>query len=105
MDAMCATTGDYDGNGYLDLYVTNSPNAPEGTNNVLLRNNGDGTFTEMAQELGVDVGVTGWGSHFLDLDNDGDLDLFVCNADSEVGNSVFENDGDGSFHEILARKG
>ncbi len=70
---MGAATGDYDGDGDTDLYVTNvGPN-------VLYRNNGDGTFTDVARMAGVDH--PGWGTSaaFFDYDGDGDLDLFVVN--------------------------
>ena len=80
---MGVAVGDYDGDGAPDLYVTNlGPN-------VLLRNNGDGTFHETTAQAGV--GDPGWGTSaaFLDYDADGHLDLFVVNyihwrADSEI---------------------
>src|SRR5690606_2152865 len=68
-----AAVGDYDGDGDLDLYVSNfGPN-------VLYRNNGDGTFSDVTAEAGV--GDPGWreSSSFLDVDGDGDLDLYVQN--------------------------
>lgn len=67
-----ASVGDYNDDGFLDLYVTNF-----GTN-FLLRNNGDGTFTERGQAAGVAAGGWSTGSAFFDMDHDGDLDLFVC---------------------------
>ncbi len=66
-------TGDYDGDGDVDLYVTNvGPN-------VLLANDGTGRFTDVTDQAGV--GDAGWGASavFFDYDRDGDLDLFVCN--------------------------
>jgi hypothetical protein len=70
---MGCAVGDYDGDGDLDLYVTNVGR------NVLLRNGGDGTFTDVTEEAGV--GDAGWGTStgFFDCDGDGDLDLFVVN--------------------------
>ena len=70
---MGATTGDYDNDGDVDLYVTNV-----GTN-VLYRNDGDLRFTDVTATAGVgDPGFSA-SATFLDLDNDGDLDLFVTN--------------------------
>ncbi len=70
---MGAACGDYDGDGDVDLYVTNVGA------NVLYRNNGDGTFSDVTEAAGV--GHAGWGSStaFVDYDGDGLLDLFVVN--------------------------
>ena len=66
--------GDYNNDGYPDIYLNNfGPN-------ILYRNNGDGTFTDVTQAAGVGVGNhVGAGACFLDIDGDGDLDLFVAN--------------------------
>ncbi|MBI2951642.1 VCBS repeat-containing protein, partial [bacterium] len=70
---MGCCVGDYDNDGDLDLYVTNyGPN-------VLYRNNGDGTFTDVARQAGVDDPRWGTGCAFGDYDRDGDLDLYVAN--------------------------
>ena len=67
--------GDYDNDGFDDLYVTYY-----GTN-VLYHNNGDGTFTDVSQKAGVAGKGTRWGTGcaFVDYDRDGHLDLFVAN--------------------------
>ena len=65
--------GDYDNDGWLDLYVTNF------SSNVLYRNNGDGTFTDRTAEAGVQVLDWSAGCAFADVDADGDLDLYVAN--------------------------
>jgi hypothetical protein len=70
--AMTVTVEDLNYDGWLDIYVTNDPN-----NNVLLINNGDGTFTDMAQSYQVTFNSTSWSAVFLDADNDTDLDLYV----------------------------
>jgi enediyne biosynthesis protein E4 len=67
---VCA--GDYNGDGQLDLYVTNY-----GTN-LLFRNNGNGTFTEMGRLAGVSGGGWSTGCSFFDADGDGNLDLYVA---------------------------
>ncbi|KKK97815.1 hypothetical protein LCGC14_2648980, partial [marine sediment metagenome] len=68
------TVGDYDNDGDRDLYINNfGPN-------VLYRNNGNGTFTDVTKKAGVANGdQLGAGTNFLDIDKDGDLDLFVAN--------------------------
>jgi hypothetical protein len=68
------TAGDYDNDGDQDLYVNNfGPN-------VMYRNNGDGTFTDVTEEAGVQNGnKVGAGAVFLDIEGDGDLDLYVSN--------------------------
>ncbi|RMI15254.1 MAG: T9SS C-terminal target domain-containing protein [Calditrichaeota bacterium] len=93
-NCMGIAVGDYDNNGYLDLYVTNTA---EG--NGLLRNNGDGTFTELADSLGLAVNRVCWGANFFDVDNDGDLDLFVSvsGGPPDRYNVLFQNNGDGTF--------
>jgi hypothetical protein len=70
---MGAATGDYDNDGFLDLYVTNFGD------NVLYHNNGDGTFTDVTRAAGVAVGRWSTSASFVDYDNDGLLDLFVGN--------------------------
>jgi hypothetical protein len=67
-----ACVGDFDGDGRLDLYVTNW-----GTN-ALFRNRGDGTFEDVAARTGVAAGGWSTGCTFFDADGDGDLDLYVA---------------------------
>jgi enediyne biosynthesis protein E4 len=66
----CAV-GDFDNDGWPDIYVTNNGN------NRLYRNNHDGTFTDVAEKAGVTVGTWSAGATFGDYDSDGKLDLFV----------------------------
>ncbi len=116
--------GDYDNDGYPDIYLSNfGPN-------VMYRNNGDGTFQEMAKRVGTsadDDSKVGAGTNFLDMDADGDLDLFVSNYlkftyDDHVTNffhgfpvyagpenfdplpaRLFQNSGDGTFADVSDR--
>jgi hypothetical protein len=71
--ACCA--GDYNNDGFEDLFVT------YWGRNVLYRNNGDGTFTDVTEEAGLGMAAGRWGAGccFLDYDRDGHLDLFVAN--------------------------
>ena len=116
--------GDYDNDGDLDIYVNNyGPN-------VLYRNNGNGTFTDVTEQAGVvngnKVGAT---THFLDMEKDGDLDLFVSNyldftyenhlMRTSKGipmyagpmdfpgmpNDLFRNNGDGTFTDVSVASG
>ena len=88
-----AAVGDYNGDGALDIYVTNRSGA-----NALYRNNGDGTFTDVAKKAGVgDPEAVGNGAAWGDYDNDGDLDLFVASFGSS---KLFRNEGAGSFVDV-----
>jgi hypothetical protein len=116
--------GDYDNDGDLDIYVNNyGPN-------VLYRNNGDGTFTDVASQAGVANGhKVGAATHFLDMDKDGDLDLFVANYLDftyenhmirtskgipkyagpmdfpAMPNDLYRNNGDGTFTDVSIESG
>ncbi len=106
-----AAWGDYDGDGDLDLYVVNvagpltrSPEelAASPAHNALYRNDGDGAFTDVSAEAGVDLRGWGMAAAWGDYDNDGRLDLFTT-AYGE--NTLFHNDGDGTFTDVSARAG
>ena len=102
---MCSGAGfaDYDNDGDLDLYVVNIPgpltakvtaNSP---GNVLYRNNGNATFTDVTEQARVGDQGYGMGCVFGDYDNDGDLDLYVTNYGPNV---LYRNNGDATFTDV-----
>ncbi len=109
---MGVDTGDYNGDGFLDIFVTNFSYET----NTLYRNNGDGTFTDVSYQahLGEESYLyLGFGTGFLDADNDGALDIFVANGHifpniarmTDVlsyaqPNQIFRNRGDGTFTDV-----
>jgi hypothetical protein len=102
-----AAWGDIDDDGDWDLYIVNFP-GPQASDhgvacwNRLYRNDGD-RFTDITQQAGVaDAEGFGMGAWFIDLDTDGDQDLYVTNVGA---NRLFENQGDGTFLDIAARSG
>ncbi len=99
-----ASVGDYDNDGDLDIFVTAVvvQGVGDTARCVLYRNNGDGSFTDVADEAGVRFVAPflndSFGSAFGDYDLDGDLDLFV--AGWTGGNNLFRNNGDGTFTRV-----
>ncbi len=93
-----AAWGDFNNDGYLDLYVTNWYWAEGGhplNQDRLYLNNGDKTFTDVSHLLVIDRLLgPGFAVTFLDYDNDGDLDIYVIN-DKFFGNLLWRNDGPG----------
>jgi hypothetical protein len=92
---------DYNDDGWVDLYVANDRQP-----NMLLRNNGNGTFSEVGTEAGAsysDSGtpLAGMGVAIGDYNNDGREDVFVTNFSGES-NSLYRNDGSGTFTEVSA---
>jgi hypothetical protein len=94
---MGVAVGDYNGDGFPDLYVTQLGR------NILYRNNGDGTFTDVTEQAGV--AAAGWSTSasWFDYDNDGRLDLFVCQFaefDKTLGCGI---DNSGTHHYCIPR--
>jgi len=119
---MGVAVGDYDNDGYPDLYVTSYGK------NVLYHNNGDGTFTDVTAKAGVAGGGWSVSAGFFDYDNDGKLDLFVtrymdwdtqhskdCGGNFHTycppgefprsTNILYHNRGDGTFEDVSQRSG
>ncbi len=126
---MGVAAGDYNNDGFEDLYVTCL--GPD----HLLKNNGNGTFTDVTAKAGVNDPRWSTGAAFVDYDNDGDLDLFVSNyVDFDInnlpefgqgktctyksipvqcgprglkgaGDSLFRNNGDGTFTDVSKQAG
>ena len=123
--------GDYDNDGFLDLYIANyvdldldhipglgsspfcqyrgipvscGPRGLKGSRDRLYHNNGDGTFTDVTEKLGIDPGAYyGLGVLWLDYDQDGCLDLFVANDSSP--SLLYHNDCKGGFTEVGTEAG
>ena len=99
---------DYDGDGYLDIYVVNGAAIPslekDGPQykNRLYHNNGDGTFTDVTDKAGLGGSGYGMGVAAGDYDNDGWPDIFLANVTS---NQLFHNNGDGTFADVTAKAG
>jgi enediyne biosynthesis protein E4 len=120
---MGVAVGDYDNDGYPDIYVTNFGK------NILYHNNGNGTFTDVTAKAGVAAGGWSVSAGFLDYDNDGKLDLFVtryldwsigrsktCGNEKEpsycppgefpaISNILYHNRGDGTFEDVSVESG
>jgi hypothetical protein len=119
---MGVAVGDYDNDGYPDIYVTSYGK------NILYHNNGDGTFTDVTAKAGVAGGGWSASAGFFDYDNDGKLDLFVtrymdwdtkhskdCGGNYHTycppeefpatTNILYHNNGDGTFTDVSQRAG
>jgi len=100
---------DYDGNGYPDIYMCNYVAPGIDSRNQFWRNNGDGTFTDIAPALGLDDPGATLEAVWVDYDLDGDLDLYLSNDRGPYagfpGNRLFRNDGDGTFTEVTKLSG
>ena len=96
MNAMCVNPGDYNQDGYMDIYVTNTPIGSQYLENKGLDEGADYyRFENIAEDLNVHFpGGNCWGSNFLDADNDGDLDLYVSSSieePRELSSAFYEN--------------
>ncbi len=97
--------GDYDNDGFLDVFLSVRDNA-QIEHNELYRNNGDGTFTNTTIEAGLDqTGFITFCSSFFDYDNDGDQDLYMANDKCVTSNILYRNNGDGTFSDVSEEAG
>ncbi|MCB1184268.1 VCBS repeat-containing protein [bacterium] len=103
-DGMGIAVGDYDDDLDLDVYITNIFDG-----NLMYRNNGDGTFTNVAPANGTVSLRVGWGCSYIDFDNDTRDDLFVVNfgmlGTADNGDRLYANQGNGTFVDIAAGAG
>lgn len=98
---------DYDGDSWPDIYLVNGANLPGSRIvpdpvNRLYRNRGDGTFEDVTVHAGVGDTGYGMGCSSADVDNDGDLDLYVTNFGPNV---LYSNNGDGTFRNVTSSSG
>ena len=97
---------DFDGDGDEDLFFVDGGSLPgytgEPARSRLFRNDGAGTFTDWTEKSGLRIAGYGVGGTAGDVDNDGDLDLFVSGLDND---QLFRNNGDGTFTDVTAQAG
>lgn len=112
MNGYCCSFSDYDNDGDPDLFVGNINDTPDPVTFILYRNNGNGTFTDVTQKLGLARGGSNISCFWGDVDNDGDQDLFLaCSSgpgytDKKWGaNVLFRNNGNGTFTDVSGESG
>jgi hypothetical protein len=106
IESQAAAWADFDCDGHVDLYIggENQPKQPDPRNRGrLYRNNGNGTFTDIADSAGVRNDRFAKGVAWGDYDNDGRPDLYVSNL--HQANRLYHNNGDGTFTDVAARLG
>jgi FG-GAP-like repeat/ASPIC and UnbV len=94
---------DYNNDGNMDLFISRGAWLNYPIRQSLLRNNGDGTFTDVTKQAGLLDFVNSTNSSWADYDNDGWLDVFILNETSH--NRLYHNRRDGTFEEVSAKAG
>jgi hypothetical protein len=94
---------DYDNDRDVDMFIAKCGGEEARRTNQMHTNNGDGTFTENALELGLADPMQTWSSAWADYDNDGDMDVFVGASTGD--HKLMRNNGDGTFTDVTAGSG
>lgn len=97
---------DYDNDGLIDMFIAKCGGEENRYTDQLLRNNGDGTFTDVAEAAGIANTTQTWSSAWADYDNDGDMDAMIGASSFFSGeHKLMRNNGDGTFTDVTAGSG
>ncbi len=97
--------GDYNNDGILDVFIS-IRDADQVQGNLLYQGNGDGTFINTTAVAGIDTaGYITFCSSFFDYDNDGDQDIYTANDKCTTPNTLYRNNGDGTFTDVSIESG
>jgi hypothetical protein len=94
---------DFDNDGYMDIFVPRGAWTPSPVRPSLLRNNGNGTFTDVTRKAGLDTALNSLSACWADFDNDGFLDLFVPCGQQRC--RLYRNKGNGTFEDVAEKAG
>lgn len=96
---------DYDNDRDIDMFMAKCGGSIARRTNELYRNNGDGTYTEVALAANLADPIQTWSAAWGDFDNDGDMDAYVGSSDFDDPNTLMRNNGDGTFTDVTAGAG
>jgi len=98
--------GDYNNDGYLDLFLSNRDIVNRDYPNLLYKNNGDNTFTDVSNSAGIsNVNHISFCASFFDFNNDGWQDIYIINDRYNTSNIMYKNNGNGTFTDVSAASG